>query len=103
VFAGLVGMIVTMLNLVPAGMFDGGHITRSILGEKWHRFASYAGVALLALAGWWPMAMLALLFASAKHPGPLDDVSELTAGRKVGAVVLLAVFVLSFSISGVAI
>jgi hypothetical protein len=94
-FAGWVGMIVTMLNLVPSGMFDGGHVARSVLGSKAHKIISYLGIALLALLGWWPMAILALFFSAAKHPGPLDDVSKITNSRKVGAIILVAVFILS--------
>jgi len=95
VFAGWVGMVVTMLNLVPSGMFDGGHVARSVMGSKAHKILSYLGIALLAVIGWWPMAILALLFSAAQHPGPLDDVSELTNSRKLGALVLVAVFILS--------
>ena len=95
VFAGWVGMVVTMLNLVPSGMFDGGHIARSLFGDKKHQIISYAGIVLLVFIGWWTMAVLALLFSATKHPGPLDDVSEITIGRKIGAVVLLAVFILA--------
>ncbi len=94
-FAGWIGMIVTMLNLVPSGMFDGGHVARSVLGSKAHKIISYLGIALLALLGWWPMAILALFFSAAKHPGPLDDVSKITNSRKVGAITLVAVFLLS--------
>ena len=94
-FAGWVGMIVTMLNLVPSGMFDGGHVARSVLGEKTHQIISYVGIALLAVIGWWTMAVLALFFSSAKHPGPLDDVSKLTTNRKMGVIVLVAIFILS--------
>jgi hypothetical protein len=95
VFAGWVGMVVTMLNLVPSGMFDGGHVARSVMGDRWHQIVSYAGIILLALIGWWTMAVLALFFSAARHPGPLDDVSKLTTSRKIGAIVLLAVFILS--------
>ncbi len=94
-FAGWVGMIVTMLNLVPSGMFDGGHVARSVLSDRAHQIISYAGIALLAIIGWWTMAILALFFSSAKHPGPLDDVSKLTTSRKMGAIVLVAIFILS--------
>lgn len=93
-FAGWVGMVVTMLNLVPTGMFDGGHVARSVTGGRAHRILSYLGIALLAIV-WWPMAILALFFSAAKHPGPLDDVSKLSNLRKVGAVVLVVVFILS--------
>jgi hypothetical protein len=94
-FAGWIGMVITMLNLVPSGMFDGGHIARSVLGERWHQIISYAGIILLVLIGWWLMAILALFFSAARHPGPLDDVSKLTTNRKIGAIVLVAVFILS--------
>jgi len=94
VFAGWVGMIVTMLNLVPSGMFDGGHVARSVMGSKAHQIISYLGIALLVVI-WWPMAVLALFFSAAKHPGPLDDVSKLTNSRKLGAIVLVVVFILS--------
>jgi membrane-associated protease RseP (regulator of RpoE activity) len=101
-FAGWVGMIVTMLNLVPSGMFDGGHVARSVLGDRAHQIISYAGIALLAIIGWWTMAILALFFSAAKHPGPLDDVSKLTNSRKVGAIGLVAVFILSVVPMGLA-
>jgi hypothetical protein len=102
VFAGWVGMVVTMLNLVPSGMFDGGHIARSVMGRKAHQVVSYLGIALLVVIGWWPMAVLALFFSAARHPGPLDDVSKLTNSRKIGAIVLVVVFILSVVPMGLA-
>ncbi|MCZ2808437.1 MAG: site-2 protease family protein [Candidatus Bathyarchaeota archaeon] len=101
VFAAWVGMVVTMLNLVPSGMFDGGHIARSLMGSKAHQIISYLGIALLVVI-WWPMAILALFFSAAKHPGPLDDVSKLTNSRKLGAIGLVAVFILSVVPMGLA-
>ena len=62
-YAGWVGMIVTMLNLVPSGMFDGGHIARSVLGDSTHRIISYLGIALLAIMG-------CLLYTSPKPTRP---------------------------------
>jgi len=100
-FAGWVGMLVTMLNLVPSGMFDGGHVARSVLGRKAHKIISYLGIALLALLGWWPMAVLALFFSSSQYPGPLDDVSMITTSRKFGAIILVVVFILSVVPSGI--
>jgi hypothetical protein len=92
-FAGWVGMIITMLNLVPVGMFDGGHVARSLVGKKAHRILSYLGIVLLVII-WYPMAFIALFFSFQKHPGPLDDVSEPTNLRKLAALGLIAVFVL---------
>jgi membrane-associated protease RseP (regulator of RpoE activity) len=92
-FAGWVGMLVTMLNLVPVGMFDGGHVARSLVGKKAHRSLSYLGIILLFII-WYPMAFLALFFAFHQHPGPLDDVSQPTTLRKLVALGLIAVFIL---------
>ena len=93
-FAGWVGMVVTMLNLVPVGMFDGGHVARSLVGEKAHRILSYLGIILLVVISY-PMAFLALIFSFRKYPGPLDDVSRPTTLRKLAALGLIAVFILS--------
>ena len=93
VFAGWVGMIVTMLNLVPVGMFDGGHVARSLVGKRAHRILSYLGIILLAVI-WYPMAFIALFFSFSRHPGPLDDVSQPTTPRKLAAIGLIAVFIL---------
>jgi len=92
-FAGWVGMIVTMLNLVPVGMFDGGHAARSLVGARAHRILSALGIILLVII-WYPMALLAIFFSFQKHPGPLDDVSETTTLRKLAALGLIAIFVL---------
>ena len=94
-FAAWVGLLVTALNMLPMGQFDGGHVARSVLGARAHQIISYAGIALLALIGWWTMAVLAIFFSAARHPGPLDDVSKLTTRRKIGAIVLVAIFILS--------
>jgi membrane-associated protease RseP (regulator of RpoE activity) len=92
-FAGWVGMLVTMLNLVPTGMFDGGHVARSIVGRKAHQILSYLGIILLMFVSF-PMAFLALFFSMYRHPGPLDDVSKLTTKRKLAAIVLITIFIL---------
>jgi len=92
-FAGWVGMVVTMLNLVPVGMFDGGHVARSLVGKRAHRILSYLGIILLAII-WYPMAFIALFLSFQRHPGPLDDVSQPTTLRKLAAIGLIAVFIL---------
>ncbi len=93
-FAGWVGMIITMLNLVPVGMFDGGHVARSLIGKRAHRILSYLGILLLLII-WYPMAFIAFFLSFQQHPGALDDVSPPTTLRKLGAIGLIAVFILS--------
>jgi hypothetical protein len=47
------------------------------------------------------MAILALFFTAARHPGPLDDVSKLTTSRKIGALLLVLVFIVSIVPTGI--
>jgi len=93
-FAGWVGMIVTMLNLLPAAMLDGGHVSRSLFGEKTRMVLTVLSFVMLILADFWPMALFLLFISMYKHPGPLDDVSGLSRSRKLLAVGLVVVFVL---------
>ena len=95
-FAGWVGMFVTLVNLVPAGMLDGGHVTRSFLGERTRTVLAYLTIALLFVMGppFYLMAMLALFFSMYRHPGPLDDVSKITTRRKIIVLALVLIFIL---------
>jgi membrane-associated protease RseP (regulator of RpoE activity) len=95
-FAGWVGMLVTVLNLFPAAMLDGGHVARSLAGEKTRIALTMLSIFLMILSGFWLMAMFVLFMAMQRHPGPLDDVSSLSKSRKLLAVILIAIFVLSF-------
>jgi membrane-associated protease RseP (regulator of RpoE activity) len=94
-FAGWVGMIVTMLNLLPAAMLDGGHVSRALFGEKTRLVLTGLSILMLFVAGFIPMGLLVLFMAMYRHPGPLDDVSSLSRGRKLMAIGLLAIFVLT--------
>jgi membrane-associated protease RseP (regulator of RpoE activity) len=93
-FAGWVGMIVTMLNLMPAAMLDGGHVSRSLFGEKVRGVLTFLSIAALLFVSW-PMAIFVLFMSMYKHPGPLDDVSSLSTSRKLLAIALVVIFVLS--------
>jgi membrane-associated protease RseP (regulator of RpoE activity) len=99
-WAGWAGMVVTMLNLLPAGMLDGGHVAKSIVPDKWRYVLTLVSVATLLLAGnmFWFFALIVIFFSVFKHPGPLDDVSALSRNRKLAIVGLVAIFVLSFPI-----
>ena len=80
VFAGWVGIIVTLLNLMPVAFLDGGHIVRSLFTEKIHRIISIIGVLVTLDLGWIPMAILMMLILvfNKRHTGALDNVSKLT-------------------------
>ena len=99
-WAGWAGMIVTMLNLLPAAMLDGGHVARSMISGKFRWVLMGLSVALLvATRVFWLMAALIVAMSFIKHPGPLDDVSPLSKRRKLLTVLLIAVFILSFPIN----
>jgi membrane-associated protease RseP (regulator of RpoE activity) len=93
-FAGWVGMIVTMLNLLPAAQLDGGHVARSIFGEKTRTVLTMLSILLLVIEDFWPMAIFVLFISMYKHPGPLDDVSTLSTSRKLLTIFLAAILIL---------
>lgn len=101
-FAGWVGLLVTAINLLPAGQLDGGHIARAILGEK-HKYASWGAIALMMgmgmvlYEGWLFMAILVLFLLGTRHPPPLNDAIPLDSKRKWIAFLALLIFVLSFA------
>jgi membrane-associated protease RseP (regulator of RpoE activity) len=94
-FAGWIGLIVTSINLLPAGMLDGGHAVRAAFGPRIHSILSVVGVALAVIMGFYPMAILIILLMRRGHVGPLDDLSPLSPTRRLIGVALVAIFVLS--------
>ena len=93
-FAGWVGMLLTMLNLIPAGTLDGGHAVRGFLGPRARKILSFCAIMALFALGYVWMAMFVIFISMYQPPGPLDDVSKLTTGRKLVAIVLASIFVL---------
>jgi membrane-associated protease RseP (regulator of RpoE activity) len=95
-FAGWVGLLVTMLNLMPVAFLDGGHISRSIFSEKAHFWISAVAIIVTLLLGWFFMAiiMILVLLKNKVHPGALDNVVPLTRGRKIMAFVALVILIL---------
>jgi membrane-associated protease RseP (regulator of RpoE activity) len=48
-WASWIGLLVTMLNLVPAGQLDGGHIAYALFGPRQNRYSGYVNAALVVL------------------------------------------------------
>ncbi len=94
-FAAWLGFLITFINLLPAWQLDGGHMTRTLLGEKWSRYATYASMGVLVLLGYWVMAML-IFFLSSRSSAvqPLDDISPLPKNRKLMYVIIIVLAIL---------
>jgi membrane-associated protease RseP (regulator of RpoE activity) len=90
-----VGLLITFINLLPAWQLDGGWISLSVFGEKWHRILSWISIIVMIFLGYWLMALL-ILFGMGRSGkvGPLDDVSPLSRSRKAFAALLLAILIL---------
>jgi Zn-dependent protease len=103
-FAGWVGIFLTAVNLLPAGQLDGGHVSRAVLKEK-HKYLSWGVIIVLATLsfinpdnpGWLMFAILILLFIGTQHQPPLNEITPLDIRRKILGLVILIIFILSFT------
>jgi membrane-associated protease RseP (regulator of RpoE activity) len=97
--AGWTGLLVTALNLIPAGQLDGGHILYGLFGERsrWAAWVIVAGLVALALLwqGWVIWAFLILVFGRVQAV-PLDDITRLEPQHKLFGALMLLVAVLVF-------
>lgn len=98
--SGWLGMVATMLNLLPIGQLDGGHLLYAALGGRWHRRAGKVLTLSLLLggwlwAGWWLWSIVSLLFGW-KHPTLADEVSPLSIREKTQIVACALLFVVTF-------
>ena len=124
--AGWAGLLVTLINLIPYGQLDGGHVAYAVWGERQNRRselvlkllplvfflsgACYAGMALWrrepwsvvgteALAGWHWLLWTILLALMGRYAGtghPPTDDSVLSPRRRAVAYFTLVLFVLLF-------
>ena len=99
-WAGWAGLLITSLNLLPAGQLDGGHLIYSLFGDKlkWVRPVILGSLIILGFmwSGWWLWAFL-ILFLGQIRAEPLDEITELDPRRKLLARIGLIIFFLVFS------
>ncbi len=100
-WAGWAGILVTSLNLIPAGQLDGGHIFYVLFDRLWARRILPVIVLLLGALGfiwngWWLWVVLILFFGRA-HAEPLDQITPLDGKRKILGVLALILFILVFT------
>ncbi len=100
-FAGWIGLLVTMLNLLPIGQLDGGHIAYAMLGNKqglvgWISLGALFPLSFLSL-NWLAWGLLIfLLMRSAKHPPIHDILTPLSKKNKYIGYLCLLIFILCF-------
>ncbi len=99
-FAGWVGLFITALNLLPIGQLDGGHIIYAAFGHG-SRHVHRVLILLLVVfsvfynVGWLVLVVLLVIFGL-RHPDPLDRSTPLDGKRRLLAVAMLVIFVVSF-------
>jgi membrane-associated protease RseP (regulator of RpoE activity) len=104
-FAAWIGLLVTALNLIPAGQLDGGHAMFAVSNKKIHHWTgriAFLVVVAVSVSGWFLysspsgflFAILLGIMMRVKHPEPLDA-TPLDLKRKLVAVLTLAIFLLS--------
>ena len=96
-WAGWAGLLVTFLNLIPAGQLDGGHVIFTVFGRRVNRIIPLILVFTVVLgffwSGWWLWAFLIFLLGRS-HAEPLDQITQLDPARKTMALVMLVIFLL---------
>jgi hypothetical protein len=96
-WAGWAGLLVTGLNLIPAGQLDGGHALYVLIGRNARRLVPVIIVVLIALGfvwtGWFLWAAI-IFFLGRTFAEPLDQITELDPTRRLLAILALVIFVL---------
>lgn len=99
-FAGWAGILVTALNLIPAGTLDGGHVVYSLFGDKARKAFPFIVVILIGLGffwdGWWLWAVL-LFWLGRVNAQPLDQITRLDPTRRLVAYGMIFIFLLVFT------
>jgi membrane-associated protease RseP (regulator of RpoE activity) len=99
-WAGWAGLLVTALNLIPAGQLDGGHLLFVLAGKRRAIRILPIILILMAILGffwntWWLWVAIILLLGR-RYAEPLDEITPLDGRRKALAVLALVIFVLIF-------
>ena len=99
-WAGWAGLLVTALNLIPAGQLDGGHIINSLLGKRSRALLPFVLVSLVFMGlvwnGWWLWAGL-IFFMGRQQAEPLDQITPLDHRRRALGFLGLVIFMLVFT------
>lgn len=100
-FAGVIGLFVTALNLMPVGQLDGGHVAYAVFGDKARRIGRafavlMVGMAIFSSATWLLWVLLVSKFVGFAHP-PVEREEPLSAGRRVVVIATAILFLLTLT------
>ncbi len=99
-FGAWAGLMITGLNLIPAGQLDGGHLLYVLLGDRARRMLPWILVGLVTLglfwSGWFLLAVL-VFFVGRAYAEPLDTVTPLSPRHRRLAILGLILFLLLFT------
>ena len=97
---GWVGLVITALNVMPAGQLDGGRIIQAIYGRKMAGRTSFATLIILglgalfnALALYW--AVVILVLQQGQERPSLNDITEPDDSRAALALLMLFIMVIT--------
>jgi len=104
-FAGWLGLLFTMMNLVPISQLDGGHIAYAVFRRRsrWVTVAAIAavtwavvGLGVQTWALWLVLLLVMMRLIGWEHPPALDDDLPLDPLRVLAVVLVVAIMVLCF-------
>jgi len=98
-FAGWFGFLVTLINLMPVGQLDGGHICYALFGRHQQRIARIVTSILICLVFFWPGWLLWVLLTrkmtGLNHPPTIFDARPLSSmQRGIGYASIIVVILL---------
>ena len=96
-FAGWAGLLVTSLNLIPAGTLDGGHVIYGLFGSSARKAFPFI-IGLLFVGGifWngWLLWAIILYWLGRVNAEPLDQITTLDPPRRMLGYAMIIVFFL---------
>jgi len=106
-FAAWAGILVTMLNLLPIGQLDGGHIAYALLGTRAETLGKLAIGGMIIWGSWltlngntaggiWMTWGFLNLLLNRRHPAPQNDATRLDARRVAMGLLVLIIFIITF-------
>jgi len=97
--AGWFGMLLTMINLLPLGQLDGGHVIYGLIGQNQHNLGKFFILPLAILGFWWPgwwIFGVLVLFFGIKHPPTINDSMPLSPAARIMGYAAILIFIISF-------